>query len=382
MQNQMIKQLPKGPKSWSFLEAAEICLLQCWFRYGDKIPHTKGIFALIGSSFHDFRFRYYDHCRKLKVDSDWDAASSIARTCFHDHKMPLGEWERFEALCRKFVENRPYNGKADFEVRFGVNRDDSWDQFDTCDGFRGIVDGIEVEGEIGTLTDTKTTMHMDVPWTQLEVYAAFMSIGHPEVQEWRLVYDFARFGKIRTSSVLAANLGTIRKNVWARVKELETTTRFDPQPGLHCLECPFFSLCDYRISGVEAVTGREEAVKAVQDICQLEARLKMMRKLLKKFVEVNGRVDADKAIADFFMKETKTADTPALIKFLKTIGLNPVEYVAFPAASLRKLMKDHSISDDVANHITIEQFPKFAIRKKKKGEEDKEDGAPEEGGEE
>lgn len=370
MQPALLKQISRGPKSWSFLYMADTCHLQLWFKYGERIPEGRNEWMDFGSAFHDFRFRYYDHCRRHDTDSDYGVIPDIARTVFHDKGLPLHHWDEFSALCRKFAENRPFNPNMRFELRFGINRDESVADFDRCDGFRGIVDGIEIADEIGVVTDAKTSRTMEIPPTQIEVYAAFFALKYPEVKEWRLVYDFIRFGKTRTFTLLADNAAEMRNHVWTRIENLEKMSRFEPQPGEHCLQCPYFTICDYRLQGVSAPKDEDDVRSMIEDYFVSKVRAERLKKIIKTWCSTFGDVEAEKTVAGFFMKDKKIPDKEGLTKFLKKIGKDPMDFLDYMAKSLTKLMKDQEISDDVGNYITIEQVPKFEIKKKKKGDGD------------
>lgn len=358
-----------GPKSWSQLEVYDTCHLQAKFRYVEKLNYPKPENYLFGSCFHDFRYRYYDHCRVEGVDSDWDAVSGIAKQAFHDAQLPLHRWDEFEELCRTFAENRPYNNKMGVEVRFGVNRKGEWCSFDEADYFRGIVDGLEIQDDEATITDTKTAMSLDLPFTQLEVYAAMMALRYPEVKRWRLVYDFARIGRRQEKIVLAENLAAIREHVRLRIARMEAEQKWKAQPGEHCAECSFLGICTYKMQNIQIITKKGEAAAAMEDYVQLAAQAKALKARLKKYVEIHGDVEGEKLKAAFFTREEKSYDKVNLVQALQKIGLNPLEFMEFPAESLKKLMYDDKIGDDVRNLIHIDPVPQFDIKKRKVEEE-------------
>lgn len=365
VQHQILKQIPKGPRSWSAIHTWNTCKLQYWFKYGEKLADTKGLPAKFGSAFHDARFRYFDHTRQIGRDSDWEAMEKIAKETFHDARLPMEYWDEFRAMTRAYAEVRTFNPAMKIEHRFGVNRDGTTSTYDKCNGFRGVLDGLEVVGDTGTVIDCKTSQTMDLAWTQVEVYAAFMSLFYPEVKEWRLVYDFPRFRRITEKTVLASNLEAVREHVWSIFDRIEAERTFKAEPSEECLQCPYLGICDYRLKGVDAITSQESGREAIQEYFQLKARAEGLKRKLKKYVTTCGPVSTDQAKAAFYPKESKSADTPKLFEFLKKIGKDPIGLVNFPSESLKILMKDHSISDDLGNFITIESSPQFDIKKKK-----------------
>jgi hypothetical protein len=373
-QKQMFKQIPPGPKSWSGLYAWSVCKLQYWFQYGEKIPSDKGLPAKFGTAFHDYRFRYFDRCRQIDKDSDWDSVEPIAHQTFHDAGLPIEYWDEFLAMARGYAESKSYNPKMLIEHRFGINRDGTVGTFESCDGFRGILDGLEVTGDTGVVTDTKTSQTMDLAWSQIEIYAAFMSLIYPDVKEWRLVYDFPRFRKTKEKTVLAENLGAVRKHVWSIVDRIDSERHFKPQPSEACLTCPALGICEYRLRGVEGIEDQDNARAAIEEYWQLKARAEQIKRLLKKFVTVTGSVATEKSKAAFYDRETKTCDKVELVKFLKKVGKNPMDYVTVPAESLKTLMHDKTISDDIGNLISIETKPVFDIKKIKEGDDGEDEG--------
>jgi len=365
---------PKGAKSWSRLEAWDLCKLRYWFKYVKKVASASGLAAKFGSAFHDYRFRYYSHLRHQELDSDWEAAPKIAKSAFHDYDLPLDQWKEFRKLAETFAENRPLPGKMNFEVRFGVNENGVWSTFDKANYFRGIVDGLEVDGDRGVVTDAKTTMSMDLPFTQLRVYAAVLSLRYPEVEVWKLVFDFIRYNRTKSEEVLAANLEDIREHIRMKISRIESAHTYEPEPGEHCAHCPFLARCDYgkQIAKTIAIPKDEgDAKKMAEDFLFVQAQQAQRKRIIKTFVQAFGDVETPRVKAAFFPTEKKSADTRNLIRFLKKHGKDPVEYVAFPAGALAELMNDHQISDDIGNLITIVPGNKFQIKKpgKKDAEE-------------
>jgi len=368
-----MKPAPKGPKSFSHFETFDECRLEYYFRYVDKKPIGKTDPLRFGSAFHDFRFRYYSHCRDTDVDSDWEIVPKIAKQTFHDHGLGIGRWQEFLDLATLFAEIRSYNNKMGVEVKFGVDRDEKWSDFATTNGFRGILDGLEIDGDVGTVTDTKTSRNMSLPFTQPEIYAAFLSLRYPEVKEWRLVFDFIRFRKIAETRVLTAQLEEVRSHVWAKVKAIEKETKWEASPGEHCLTCPFFGICDYKMQGITKPETTKDVESMMLDFFQHQAAAKQIKRILKQWVNEYGAVKGKSAKADFYSKKSKSADVRALHDFLKGIKMDPVDFMTFPAEGLKKLMNDHQISDDIANFITIEDKPTFDIKKNKKGDDDEDE---------
>ena len=363
------KKDPKGAKSWTRFQYYDKCKLLYYFMYVAKKAVARGFPLRFGSAFHDFRYKYFMHCSDEGVKSDWDAVPSLAKKSFQDQDLPLESADEFYRLCRTFAENRPYNSAMGFEVRFGINRDGSWSSFEKCDGFRGIADGIEIQGSVGVVTDAKTSYSMDLDFTQIEIYAAILSIRYPEVETWRLVYDFVRRGRIKEKEVLAANLEEVRDYVLRKIKKIESTDRWEASPGEHCGICSFASICDYKMQGLMDPATDAEAM--IADFFLHKVKAKQIKKILKEYVEVYGTVEVENAVAAFFGRETSTVPpqhTGDLIKVLKTFQRNPLNYVGFPADSIKKIMKDDELVDDVAPFIFTESKPVFDIRKKKQGD--------------
>lgn len=364
------------PKSWSHFETHDDCPLAYKFRYIDKVAFKKPEPMRFGGGFHEFRFRYFETCRETGRDSDWTAVKSIARSCFHDKDLPMERWEEFYELCRQYAENRPYNPKMGIEIKFGVDRSQHLVDFDEADYFRGILDGLEVNGDRGIITDAKTARSTALAFTQLRIYAAFMALLYPEVREWKLVYDFVRMNRLIEERVLTENLTEIRAHIRMKVEKMEATKKWKAQPGEHCLTCPFLSRCDYRIQGLEAVKTAEDAKAAMEDHWFLKAQAAQAKRMVKMYVNDFGEVKTKTLEADYFPSQSVDCDKRGLIRLLKVFKRNPVDYVEFPPKVLRKMMKDKEIADDAANFIFIEHKHKFGIKKIGKDQEEEE---PEEG---
>ncbi len=367
------KKDPKGPKSWSRLSLWDTCRLRYWFEYIEKVKAAMGLPGLFGIAFHEYRFRYYDFLRVEGLESDWDTARDIAKVVFKEYRLPRHIKREFLTIADTFSQNRPLPKKMNFEVRFGVNGNGKWASFDKANFFRGIADGLEIDGDTGVITDAKTTMSMELPFTQLEDYAAILSLRYPEVEVWKLVYDFVRYNRLKSTEVLAANLGAVREDIRDKIAQIESAKKFPADPGVHCAHCPFLSLCDHgkRIARkIRIPETQGEALQMAADFLFVQAQQKQRKGIIKEFVQDFGDVQTTKIKAAFFPNEKKTADVLGLIKFLKKVGMKPQDYVTFPAAALKKLMRDQQISDDVANFISIEAGHTFKIKKPGKDDEE------------
>jgi RecB family exonuclease len=357
-----------SPKAFSHLETYDVCPLQYKFKHIDKIKHERPDNLKFGTGFHEWRYRYYEELRRTRQETDWDVVPKIAKAVFHESELPLDRWPEFLALCRTFAENRPFSRTMGIEIRFGVNRDGTWSTFEECDGFRGVVDGLEIKEDTATVTDAKTARSMDLPFTQLETYAAFLSIRYPQVARWRLVYDFVRYGRTTETEVLTENLPAFREVVMARVAAIEKQKTFKPQPSENCLECAFLGRCDYKMVGITKPRTPMQWESFMQDYFMHKAKAQQLKKVMKLHVDNHGDILGDRLTAAYFPHDTKSCDKVELIKLLKKIGKNPVTYVEFPAASLDKLRFDKKITDDVANVIFIDTIHRFDVKRRPKGE--------------
>lgn len=362
-----------GPKAWSHLEQDSECQLAYQFRYLDKVKFKKPEAMRFGIGFHEFRFRYYEHLRGCQRDTDWAAAKPIAESVFGDKELPLERLDEFMALCRQFAENRPFSPTMHVEMKFGVNRDMTWSDFDNADFFRGVVDGLEIRGDVGVITDAKTARSTALPFTQLKIYAAFLSIRYPKVKDWRLVFDFVRMNRQIEERVLAANLAEVRQYVRARVEKIETRKKFQAQPSESCLLCPFLSRCDYRIRGLKKIEDEADAKAAMQDYYFMKAKTSQTKRLVKGYVENFGMVETATIQADFFTSEKLECDKRLLIRILKTLKQDPVAFIEFSPKVLKKLLYNKDLGDEVSNAIFVEHSTRFNIKKRGKQEDDPEE---------
>lgn len=352
-----------GPVSFSRFELFDNCPLAYRFQYIDRVKAKKPEHMMFGVAFHDFRFRYYSECREQGVDSDWDIIRDLALAVFTEKGLPLDRWEEFAALCRSFGENRPFSPNMQVEVKFGVSRAMTPADFDEADFFRGIVDGLEIREDVGILTDAKTARSTKLSFAQLRVYAAFMSLVYPEVREWELTYDFVRYNRFEKEVVLSESLREVREHVRRKVDAMTRETKWEPSPGEHCLNCPFLSRCDYRVRGIEKPKNASEMVSMMQDYWHMKATLAQMKRVMKMYVDNRQEVETDTLKAAYFPKEKMTCDKANLVRLIKAFKRNPLDYVHFPARSLKQIRYDKDMGDDAANFIFIENSESFDVKK-------------------
>lgn len=363
----------RTPKSHSQFETMDNCPLSYKFRYIDKVPFKKGEHLVFGTAFHEWRFRYMSHCIAEGVDSDWDVVSTIAKSVFHDKELPMDRWDEFVGLARSFAENRQVNHRMGIEVKFGVNRDLSVAEFDEANYFRGIIDGLEIQGDVGVVTDTKTARSSKISFFQLRIYAAFVALQYPAVKEWRLIYDFARLNRFLEETILAENLKEIRDHVRLKVDKMENRKEWPATPGEHCMDCPFLSRCDYRIRGLKAIRGDSDVRALMEDHWHLKAQAAQAKRQVKAYVENNRDVQTDTLRAGVFTSEKMSCDKRMLIRILKSLQQDPTAFVEFPTRVLKRLRYDKVLGDDVSNAIFIESREKFEIKKKGKVDNDEEE---------
>lgn len=363
-----------SPRSHSQLEQMDECPLAYKFRYIDKVPFKKGEALNFGSGFHEWRARYYEHCRAEGVESDWDSVKAIARSVFNEKSLPHHRWDEFHDLCLEYARNRIFNGKMQIEVKFGVDRTMRMAEFDDANFFRGIIDGLEIDGDVGTITDAKTSRSTKLPFTQLKIYAAFMALQYPQVKEWRLFYDFVRMNHLATETVLTENLQEIRTHVRLKVEKVDSQTDWPATPSEACLTCPFLSRCDYRIKGLKIIRTDSDAKAVMEDYAYLKAKTAQAKRLVKAYVEDNVDIETDTLRAGVFSRESISCDKRLLIKILKTLKQDPVNFVEFPPKVLKKLRYNREISEEVGNAIFVESKHRFDIRKRGKQEDEEEEG--------
>lgn len=78
---------------------------------------------------------------------------------------------------------------------------------------------------------------------QLESYALAI-FADTEVEQMELVLEFLRPGKVFTRRVYRDDAPKIERSLLARIRDVEGSTVFPPQPGVLCRWCGYNDICD------------------------------------------------------------------------------------------------------------------------------------------
>jgi len=126
------------------------------------------------------------------------------------------------------------------------------------------------------------------------------------------------------------------------------------------------------MKGIERPKSPGDMKSMMQDYWHLKARLAQMKRTMKGYVDNYTPVQTDHIMAAYFQKEKMTCDKPNLVRLIKKFQRNPLDYVFFPARSLKQIRYDKEMGDDAANFIFIENSESFDVKKpgKEIGEEE------------
>ena len=208
---------------------------------------------------------------------------------------------------------------------------------------------------------------------QLKTYGYLVTCKFPKLETVKGIIYLPRYGIFsKTAEWDREELERWGEHLERLVKSLETATKLEAMPGLHCQYCPA-SLpgggCPAwrKTYGLESVIRSErEAVEAAKQIMGLEQRLKARRTVLQGWCKEQGHVRAGSREFGYWESESQIVRAAMLPEALAGTDLDPYDYLGISAAALKKLKKAlgkdaDTVIEDISDVKKSTRFAEKAI---------------------
>jgi len=286
-----------APYSHSRLNTAR-CRRNFKKKYINGDPEVRGPNAEFGSVSH----RVFEKIMRARVEEEeYDVRKIIEASSTHGVTERAGE---IYDVVEKFVNYfRVDTSKvAGIEEKLAVDANHNPVDFDDKNAyFRGIVDLLEIDGNVATIIDYKTQFNIlnDEDMNnnkQLSRYCWLVSKHFPQIDRFIVKIFFARYGATRSST---RGLGDITKTgveLDMSIQAIEKTETWEAIPSDVCLYCGYSDSCPF-VNGEEdveelsdVIIGEEEAQEVARSLVAMKERVKRLNRSLRSYCAENGNV--------------------------------------------------------------------------------------------
>ena len=264
----------------------------------DGEPEDDAVIAQQGRFAHTVFERYAMHCDRIHVEGDAEIIGQITADEYKrdDHGLSLEAFDDVVSnVITPFANRMLFDKKIiDVEHRVAITRAGElcdWDDPDCM--VRGVIDLIEDAGPGRVrITDYKTGFDTSVGDLQLQIYAWMTAQYMSHVQEIETRIIFVRWNVVKTKVYKRSDVDHADMLIKNKIAQFDAIPQdqWMPTPGAHCSTCQHALKCPHRearlVDGM--INDRTEARCAIEDIAQLEARLKTHKAALRSYVERKG----------------------------------------------------------------------------------------------
>lgn len=276
------------------------------------------------------------------------------------------------------------------EMRLAVDAHGQPCAFDKCpaDGWRGIVDYAESDGETLTIIDHKNRPAMFskaelLADEQLSGYAHLVSCHFPDqFKAYRIGIHYFEFGYTHVIDIDEDRLesNVFRLQARASAKEVLTKDDIGPEPGYgKCQYCDYIGSCDagcdYMIGGELAPVDDEQARQTAAKFLVEKERQALRRDALKNFTGEHGEIVLDdKTEVGFHLKtDGVTYEKDKTLRILKKLiddgklkGMQLRDFTKLDSELVKKVAKSEAIYEALASARSPKVDTKFDFYRPKK----------------
>lgn len=317
--------------SVSRIERFDKCALSWKFHYLDKIPESPTPELLIGNAVHKAIEIYIKQLlngqKKLSVEEIVAEATSTV-----SNSEILGEGNQ---IFQDFLLTHEFNGRKILAVEEEIIQEVGGYKF------KGILDLIEIDGSVVTITDWKSGRRI---FSQSECdnslqASAYSLILHKEYPNLRGVERFlCKFHFLRHNQVIETNrtprdlqlIEFYLKRKIERILKAVKKDDFPPKPSHFCEWCSYANRCPIE---VEVSTPEELAAR----VLVLESVLKDNKTRLKTLVEKHGSIGINNEFFDFYPSESENYPVDKFAKTLIEHKIDPFWFLRVDSKRLERL---------------------------------------------
>lgn len=340
--------------SYSKLSEFEACPYRYHQKRNLKKKEPESDLLLVGKTCHDIIEKYCRYLKDSGQNTDFEKVPGIIESCCAELNRPDLE-EEITAIISQFAQSFILHDTfRDAEYKFGLNRELNsvgWPQA-SAEWNRtflvGVIDRIDIlSSESLKITDYKSGWSTDTDRFQLQLYALALSRLFPKAQNFEIELDFIRFGIQKTFSLHLDDIIKAKKKVFKLVKEIESTTDWQPRVGNNCHYCGFINICPSLKATMDnplssEIFTEEQANGAAEKLLLLESQLGFTRKALQQWVKASGPLVHSGFNFGYQVKQSdEITAISELVEALKTLDGKLDFYLSVSAANKKKLSKDY-----------------------------------------
>jgi len=361
--------------SYSRLNLFESCALAFKAKYVDKIPEAEGDALKFGGLVHRIIAAYTKHCLECGVQTDITEMPNIVQQCFYEKPAGLDSSRYGDVLnlAQYFADTH----QAGLQTLVGC---EEWVQAWLANKkhlFRGIVDRLDINGDMATITDYKTDFQLRPDSEvandfQLAVYAWLVSREYPQVERFVVQLDFVRYNVQRGTTIEKQQLAQVEKQVLGLIGQVEkaiASGKFPAKPGQFCGWCGYSLQCPAVKdipADVKPIAGLEDARKVAEELAVLERQVAVRKEVLKAWckeagpVEVNGLTWGFQRVGGMAIE-----NIDEFVRLMNESGLDPRPYLSTNGTKLKKLWNDPEMAEKLAGIAVDKSTTRFEGKKVK-----------------
>jgi len=343
---------PQLSHSWSKINKFETCPFQYKAIYLDKKKGEANYIMMIGSVVHEAIGDYNNHCIKKKITSDHDKWKDFAFGAIEKANLPAEYHEDVLTLTKQYADSHEVDIESVIgaEEKIAFNKD--FEQVDWLAPdvwFRAILDYLQISGNIARIVDYKTGWAMKVNPFQLKIYAWVVKKLYPHVTDFQVEMDYIRHDYIDIKTMTEEDIEDVERKLMARVKHIESETKFEPRVGIQCSYCPVWYSCpsmkreDIKYKMPKTT---EEAQALALELEKTSRLSTEMKKVLKEFCDNNGALEAGGRVYKFNVSTSYDfGDLYNLYTALDEIGIDLFECINIDNRKFKALMENPKVRD-------------------------------------
>jgi hypothetical protein len=244
---------------------------------------------------------------------------------------------------------------AGFEEKFALNEEFNETKWETAT-YRGIVDHIEIDGRHGTITDYKSSPHVQGQGEldrheQLTYYAWITKKFYDHIEDFTCKIWFLQYGFAKETSRTDADLALYERKLMLQIEKIMGINCWDPAPGDHCDFCDYIHLCPIAKDMAELpqfVVTQEQAQNLAGFVRVEEVKLKKAKELLRKYVKGNEAIRlGDRFCYGYRLKESVKYDTDAIEEAMYKADRRLSEVARIDSRSFAKFMRGLEDEDPI-----------------------------------
>jgi len=333
-------------------------------KYIAKEPESKGPNTEFGSVVH----RVFEKIMRARVEmEEYDVPGII------ESSMSPGVAERageIYDIVEKFVNIFRVDASrvAGIEEKLAVDIDNNPVDFDDENAyFRGVIDLLEIDKNVATITDYKTQFNIlsddDMNSNiQLSRYCWLVKKHFPQIDKFVVKIYFARYGATRSSTRSLGDVVKTGVEIGMSVRGIEKTETWDAMPSDVCLYCGYSKSCplvsdngdDADVLGSDVLVSEESAQSAARTLVAMKERIKKLERSLRDYCAENGSVRVSEDYSYGFVdRKTSVFDSRKVIDFMiGNMSEDISEIASTPATKINKYIKKmNRIDPDLADML-------------------------------